>query len=90
MKKILVGMIWLTLISILISTIPAQAHPGFTPEMVRANNYESGDVVTFRDPNLEALIREIIDKPAGDIYESDLLAITSLTGSFKISLFYQD
>jgi hypothetical protein len=48
-------------------------------------------VVAFPDPNLEAAIREVIGKPTGDIYESDLpdvpfslgvsgLGIVNLTG----------
>ena len=35
-------------------------------------------VVTFTDPNLEAAIRAAIGKPTGDIYQSDLLGLTSL------------
>lgn len=34
------------------------------------------DVVTFPDANLEQAVREAIDKPTGDIYESDLLDLT--------------
>ena len=30
------------------------------------------EVVTFPDANMEAVIREAIGKPGGDIYESDL------------------
>ena len=33
--------------------------------------------ITFPDPNLEAAIREAIDKPTGDIYPSDLAGLTS-------------
>ncbi len=36
------------------------------------------NVVTFPDPNLEAAIREAIGKPAGDIYDSDLVGLTTL------------
>jgi len=36
------------------------------------------EVVTFPDPNLEAAIRDELRKPAGYIYESDLVGITSL------------
>jgi hypothetical protein len=36
-------------------------------------------VVAFPDPNLEGKIREAIGKPTGDIYESDLLSLTTLT-----------
>ncbi len=42
-----------------------------------------GEVVTFPDPNLEAAIREAIDKPEGDIYQSDLERLTHLLASFK-------
>ena len=37
----------------------------------------SGGIV-FPDPNLEAIIRESIDKPEGDILTSDLEGLTSL------------
>jgi hypothetical protein len=37
--------------------------------------------VIFPDPNLEAVIREAINRPTGDIEESDLLGITYLEGS---------
>ena len=36
--------------------------------------------VVFPDPNLEAVIREAIDKPTGDIEESDLVGVTNLEG----------
>lgn len=34
------------------------------------------EVVVFPDPNLEAAIRAAISKPAGDIYDTDLLGLT--------------
>ncbi|MCX5991283.1 MAG: PKD domain-containing protein [Chloroflexi bacterium] len=37
---------------------------------------KADSVVSFPDPNLEAAIREAIGKPAGDIYESDLVGLT--------------
>ena len=36
------------------------------------------EVVAFPDPNLEAVIREAIGKPCGDIQDSDLAALTRL------------
>ncbi len=39
------------------------------------------EVVTFADANLEAAIREAINKPEGDIYVSDLEGLTSLDAS---------
>ena len=39
--------------------------------------YRVINVVTFPDPNLEAAIREAINKPTGDIYQSDLEGLTS-------------
>ena len=39
------------------------------------------EVVTFPDPNLEAAIREAIDKPTGDICQSDLDGLTVLDAS---------
>ncbi len=38
-------------------------------------------VVNFPDPNLEAIIRETINKPAGDITDADLAGLTSLDAS---------
>ena len=40
-------------------------------------------VVTFKDKNLEQLIRIIIHKPTGDIYKSDIKNITYLDASNK-------
>jgi len=40
-------------------------------------------VVTFPDPNLEAAIRDAIGKPTGDIYQSDLDGLTSLSASSR-------
>ena len=37
------------------------------------------DVVTFPDLNLEAAIREAIGKPSGDILQSDLAGLTTLS-----------
>ena len=42
-----------------------------------------GEVVTFSDPNLEAAIREAINKPTGDIYQADLEGLTTLDASEK-------
>ena len=39
---------------------------------------QADDVVTFPDPNLEAVIRETIGKPTGDIYQSDLVGLNQL------------
>lgn len=38
-------------------------------------------VVTFPDPNLDAVIREAIGKPTGDIYESDLNTLSEFNAS---------
>jgi len=38
----------------------------------------SPQVVHFPDPNLEQAIREAINKPTGDIYDSDLVGLTEL------------
>ncbi len=39
------------------------------------------EIVTFADPNLEAAVREAIDKRAGDIYRSDVEGLASLDAS---------
>ena len=39
------------------------------------------EAVYFPDPNLEQAIREAINKPTGDIYESDLVGLTQLDAS---------
>ena len=43
----------------------------------------SSEVVNFPDPNLEAAIREAIEKPTGDIYQSDLEGLAQFDGSNK-------
>ena len=37
----------------------------------------------FEDPNFEALIREVLDKPEGEITAGDMLSITRLAGNFR-------
>jgi len=39
--------------------------------------------VTFPDANLEAVIRDAIGKPTGEIFYVDLLPLTTLDGSGK-------
>jgi Leucine-rich repeat (LRR) protein len=39
------------------------------------------ELVIFTDPNLEAVIREAVDKPTGNIYSSDLEGLASLDAS---------
>ena len=46
--------------------------PGVDPQA------EMDKVVNFPDPNLEAVIRGAIEKPTGDIYESDLVRLRHL------------
>ncbi len=41
------------------------------------------DTVVFPDPNLEAVIRQVIEKPVGDICQSDLDDIISLDGDYS-------
>ena len=43
----------------------------------------SAVVVTFPDLNMEAAIRQAISKPAGDILDSDLLGLTTLSANGK-------
>ena len=43
----------------------------------------SQQIVTFQDPNLEAVIRESISKPEGDILLSDVSELKVLTASSK-------
>jgi len=42
--------------------------------------------VNFPDANLEAAIREEINKPTGNIYQSDLQSMDSLEAKDKISV----
>jgi hypothetical protein len=41
------------------------------------------EAITFPDPNLEAAVRQAIDKPTGDIYQADLEGLTSLDASWR-------
>ena len=42
----------------------------------------SAGIVGFSDPGLEAAIREAIDKPTGDILDTDLIGVTSLDARY--------
>ncbi|MBI4286474.1 MAG: leucine-rich repeat domain-containing protein [Chloroflexi bacterium] len=42
-----------------------------------------GVAVLFPDPNLEAVIREALSRPTGDIYQADLLLLTELLAANK-------
>ncbi|MDD5287824.1 MAG: DUF2341 domain-containing protein [Dehalococcoidales bacterium] len=46
-------------------------------------NFALSSIVTFPDANLEAAIRQAISKPTGDIYQNDLLALTSFNAEVK-------
>ncbi len=50
---------------------------------IHFNVKSSTDVVTFKDKNLEQVVREIIKKPIGDIYKSDVEKITELNASTR-------
>ncbi|MBA7603493.1 hypothetical protein ES703_10604 [subsurface metagenome] len=84
--------LFLVLLIALVSVIGAVISSASPPQAVQAQsvnyplvepfeNYEI--VVTFPDPNVEAAIREAIGKPTGDIYRSDLEALTELHASDK-------
>ena len=40
-------------------------------------------IVHFNDPNLEQVIRDVLGKPAGDIYDADMATLYSLTAHEK-------
>jgi len=46
---------------------------------------KAGEVVVFPDPNLDAAVREAINKPTGDILDTDLVGVgfTSLYAGFR-------
>jgi hypothetical protein len=46
-------------------------------------NVSNTSIVTFTDSNLEQVVRQAINKPTGDIYESDVQNITFLDASNK-------
>ena len=48
---------------------------------VTNNLVHADEVVILPDPNLEVAIREAIDKPIGDIYQSDLEELTEFSAS---------
>jgi len=54
-----------------------------TPPFSRPVAAAPDDVVTFPDVNLKAVIRAAIGIPSGDIYEKDLLLLTTLDGTGK-------
>jgi Leucine-rich repeat (LRR) protein/TRAP-type C4-dicarboxylate transport system substrate-binding protein len=64
----------------LVPATPTLSAPGPTEiAPIATNKYQSASTpVTFPDPGLEEAIRDAIGKTSGDIYESDLLSVTSL------------
>jgi Leucine-rich repeat (LRR) protein len=48
--------------------------------LIPVSGVQADSVVAFPDPNLEAVIREAIGKPTGDIYQSDLVGLAYLDG----------
>jgi Leucine-rich repeat (LRR) protein len=46
-------------------------------------NFELGDWLFFPDPNLEAALRQALNKPTGHIYRSDLEGLTSFFAADK-------
>jgi hypothetical protein len=57
------------------TTTPTQTP---TPTPVVEPQVGTDEVVNFLDPNLEMAIREVIRRPTGDIYKSDLARLTRL------------
>ena len=51
--------------------------------MIPVSVVKADSVITFPDPNLDAAIREAIDKPTGDIYQSDLDGLSYLSASSR-------
>ncbi len=47
------------------------------------NAFADSDIVTFADPNLEAVVRGAINKPTGDILKTDVSSITSIIAENK-------
>jgi hypothetical protein len=56
-----------------------QDNHGSSSEYSAETSFMTRDLVVFPDPNLEAIIRELIGKPTGAILQSDLLGITTLS-----------
>lgn len=48
-------------------------------EPYELGQHQDGEPVAFPDPNLEAAIRQTINKSTGPIYDSDVIGLTSLT-----------
>jgi hypothetical protein len=71
--------IYLLVVMALMLTIELLAVVG-TPSPVQA---DGNPVVIFPDPNLETAIREAIDKPIGDIYQSELEDLTEFSAEKK-------
>jgi len=53
------------------------------PHLLSCTTVGTDRKVTFPDTNLEVIIRQAIDKPTGDIYQSDLEGITTLIAEDK-------
>ena len=57
---------------------------GYSDTLLAPSSVAKADeIVAFPDPNLEAAVREAIEKPTGDIYQSDLEDLTTLRADFE-------
>jgi Leucine-rich repeat (LRR) protein len=45
--------------------------------------HDDEEIITFSDPSLEAAVRQAISKPNGDIYQAELVGMTSLNASWR-------
>ncbi len=50
----------------------------FATILIPSSLYASDEIVTFADANLEEVVRELIGKPSGNIYISDIDSISSI------------
>jgi Leucine-rich repeat (LRR) protein len=75
-RKVMGTILGIALVFMMIEGLGCAAVPHVFP-------LADGPVVTFPDPNLEAAIREAIGKPTGDIYQSDLVGLTTLGASSR-------
>jgi Leucine-rich repeat (LRR) protein len=71
-------------IKISFDVFDVDGNKNLAPNGIRTINYNPTTViVAFPDPNLEAAIRNAINKPTSDIYQSDLIPLTSFYGNLS-------
>lgn len=83
MKKLKIILASIGILMLIVGTIACDGGEGTPTPIPTPTPTPCVNTVVFPDPNLEAVIRQVIEKPVGDICQSDLDDIISLGGDYS-------